>query len=141
MCAYLAATKQQTKCREHVSLVVLLGGVLHDGVPDGKAERNLVDDISNVVDQVERISADLALQVAEEVAGRVDGPANGDNQAHGVEGALHVLAHLIVGTCHFAGLTSKDLEEDEAPSSHAHDEAGHGVAETRLTAVASEQHD
>merc|ERR1719238_258978 len=123
-----------------VSSVVLLSGVRHGGGPDGKAERDLVDDVGNVVDQVEGISADLALQVAEEVAERVDGPANGDDQAHGVEGLLHMLAHLLVSTCHFAGFTSEDLEEDEAPASHAHDEASHWVAETRLTAVASEQH-
>merc|ERR1712003_514258 len=111
------------------------------GGPDGEAESNLVDDISNVVDQVEVISLDLALQVAEEVAERVDGPANGDNQAHGAEGLLHMLAHLLVSSCHFAGFTSEDLEEDEAPASHAHNEAHHGVAETCLTAVASDQHD
>ena len=69
------------------------------------------------LDQIERISADLALQVAEGVAERVDRPADGDNQAPGAEGLRHVLAHLVVSSCHFAGFTSEDLEEDEAPTS------------------------
>ena len=33
------------------------------------------------LDQVEKNSADFALQVAKKVAERVDGPANGDNRA------------------------------------------------------------
>ena len=75
------------------------------------------EDEKTQLNQVDGIGADLALQVAERVAERVNEPATTDNRAHGAEGRLHVLAPLVVSSCHFAGFTSEDLEEDEAPAS------------------------
>merc|ERR1719168_94258 len=119
--------------------LALLHGVLLGGVPDGKAEGNLVDDIRGVVDQVERVGLHAALQVAEEIAQRVDGPTGRDNDAHGLEGGLHVLAHLVV-LSKLASLTGEDLEEDECPAGHAHHEASPCVDESSLTAITGDQH-
>merc|ERR1711904_470039 len=72
-------------------------------------ERNLVDEISNVVDHVEQSVVHGTEQVAEEVSGRVDGPANSDNHAHGVERSRNSLAALADKA---ASLTSEDLEQN-----------------------------
>merc|ERR1712099_77920 len=105
----------------------LLGGVLLGGGPDGEAERDLVDDIGDVVHHVERLITHAAAQVAEEVPERVDGPTDGDDEAHGLEGGLHVLADLASRRGHLAGLTRKDLVEDVEPSANAQDEADDGL--------------
>merc|ERR1712187_1095172 len=110
-----------------------LGGVLLGGGPDGEAERDLVDDISDVVHHVERLVTHAAAQVAEEVPERVDGPADGDDEAHGLEGAPHVLAHLVAGSGHLAGLAREDLVQDVEPSAKAKDEAGDGLDGAGLT--------
>merc|ERR1712003_64506 len=123
-------------CKEGLTL---LHGVLLGGVPDGKAERNLVDDISDVVNQVERVSLHTAHKVAEEVAQRVDAPTSRDDDAHGLEGGLHVLAHLLV-LGKLASLTGEDLEEDEGPAGHAHHEASPWVDKSSLTAITGDQH-
>merc|ERR1712107_34902 len=97
----------------------LLTGVVHSGLPDGKAERNLVHEVGKVVHKVEDGIVHAAQQVSEEVAEWVDAPASSDDDAHGVEGSLHVRTDLLVATSHLASLTCKDLEEDESPSGHA----------------------
>merc|ERR1719387_371771 len=101
------ASKQKIdiNCLGTKQLGALLTGVVHGGLPDGKAERNLVDEIRQVVHQVEDGIIHAAQQVSEEVAERVDAPACSDNDAHGVEGGLHVRTDLLVATCHFASLT------------------------------------
>jgi len=58
------------------------------GRPDGQHEGNLVDEIGNVVDEIEHGGGDGAGEEAEEISQGVDGPADGDNGAHGVEGGL-----------------------------------------------------
>ena len=58
------------------------------GGPNNENERNLVDEIGKIVDQVEQLGGDRAAEVAEEVTEGVDGPADGDDGAHGVEGGL-----------------------------------------------------
>merc|ERR1712014_193331 len=62
--------------------------LLPGGLPDCKAEPDLVHEISHVVDEIQRSIIHCAEKVAEEVSQRVDGPANGDNEAHDVEGGL-----------------------------------------------------
>merc|ERR1719314_45401 len=109
----------------------LLTGVVHSGLPDGEAERNLVDEVGEVVHQVEDGIVHAAQQVSEEVAEWVDAPACSDNDAHGVEGSLHVRRDLFT-TCHFATLASEDLEQDERPSGHADHEADPGVDDAGL---------
>ena len=63
-----------------------LQGAVPGRVPDGQAESDLVDDVSKVVHQVQRGARHGTAQVPEEVAERVDRPADGDDEAHGVEG-------------------------------------------------------
>merc|ERR1711988_1532568 len=72
-------------------------------------ECNLVDEIRNVVDHVEESVVHGTEQVAEEVSCRVDGPANSDDHAHGVERGCNSLAAL---TNKAASLTSEDLEQN-----------------------------
>jgi len=57
--------------------------------PDGQHEGNLVDEISHVVDEIQHSGGDGAGEETEEISQGVDGPADGDNGAHGVEGGLH----------------------------------------------------
>ena len=58
------------------------------GGPDDENESNLVDEIGKIVDQIEQLSGDRTAEVAEEVTEGVDGPADGDDGAHGVESGL-----------------------------------------------------
>jgi len=51
-------------------------GVQRSRLPDGKAEGDLVHEVSKVVHQVESRVVDTAQQISEEVAERVDGPTN-----------------------------------------------------------------
>merc|ERR1712107_970732 len=118
----------------------LLTGVVHSGLPDGKAERNLVHEVGKVVHQVEDGIVHAAQQVSKEVAEWVDAPASSDDDAHGVEGSLHVRRDLFA-TSHFATLTGEDLEEDERPSGHADHEADPGIDDAGLTHVAEGKHD
>ena len=105
--------------------------VILDAGPDGKAERDLVNEVSKVVHQVERVVIHAAQQVPEEVAERVDGPARGDDEAHGGERGLHVLAHLVAAGSHGTGFAQEDLVQDEPPSAQAEEEALPGVDDER----------
>jgi len=86
-------------------MVSFLAGVLLGGMPDGKAECNLVDDIRDVVHQAEGICPDLALQVSEEVTQRVDAPAGGEKDTHGLKRLPHVGVDLVGGVSDIAGFT------------------------------------
>merc|ERR1719329_43822 len=108
-------------------------------VPNGQAEPDFVDEIGNVVNQVQRAVRDGTHQVAEEVAQRVDGPANCDNETHGAERTLHSFRRSLA--CNSAGLSHEDLEQNEAPSGHAHRESHPWVDDKCLTEVAEEKHD
>merc|ERR550537_943470 len=81
--------------------------------PASKHESNLVDKVRNVVDHVEEGLVHCSEQVAEQVARRVDGPANCDNQAHCVEGSSHSLAATSSSA---TGFTSEDFEQNERPA-------------------------
>merc|ERR1719221_1558023 len=120
-------------------LGALLTSVVHGGLPDGKAEGNLVDEVGKVVHQVEDGIVHAAEQVSKEVAEWVNAPAGSDDDAHGVEGGLHVRRDLT--TSHFATLTCKDLEQDERPSGHADHEANPSVDDAGLTDIAKGQHE
>merc|ERR1712230_243934 len=117
----------------------LLGqqGLLPGRLPDSKAEPDLVHEVSHVVDEVQRSIIHGAHEVSEEVSQRVDGPTDGDDETHHVEGALDGLGCTLsaLGT-----LTCEDLEQDEAPAGHAQCEADVGVDHLSLTKVAEEQH-
>merc|ERR1712048_310441 len=116
----------------------LASGLSLGGRPDGKHEANLVHEIGYVVDDVQ--DALRSWQVAEdteEVSERVDGPADGHNEAHGLEVGLHGLAAVTYGA---ASLTSEDLVEDERPAGHAAGEADGRLDGSGLTCVAKAKH-
>merc|ERR1719172_288504 len=120
------------------SFLGLLPGVLLGRYPDGKAECNLVHKVSKVVDQVQSAVSNTTHEISKEVAERVDGPTHRHNEAHGAERGLHVLAYA--SSCNLASLACKDFEQDEAPSSHAKNEASHWSDSLSLTCVAECEH-
>merc|ERR1719375_1321115 len=75
---------------------------------------------------------------AEEVAKRIDGPAHRNNEAHGGEGSLHILAHT--SSSDLASLTCKDLEQNEEPASHAQSEANPRIHSPGLSCIAEGKH-
>merc|ERR1712217_860784 len=85
---------KNNSCKQ-LLLVKLCQGVLLGRLPDGKAESDLVHEVSKVVHQVERTVIDAAQQISEEVAERIDGPPDGDDEAHGAERRLHELIHFV----------------------------------------------
>merc|ERR1712232_228956 len=107
--------------------------------PDRQDEANLVDEIGNVVDHVQDTLCTWHVdESAEDVSERVDGPANGHNQAHGLEVGGHGWGAVADSA---TSLTSEDLVEDESPPSHANDEANQGRQDTGLTSVTKCKHD
>merc|ERR1719282_79645 len=109
-------------------------------MPDGQAERDLVDDIRDVVGKVARRVTPLVHKVAKEVSQRVDGPTNGDDEPHGVVAGLDVTVDLVGVLRSNAGLAEEDFEEDESPSGHTQDEAQPSVHAARLTEISEYQH-
>merc|ERR1719152_202775 len=75
----------------HPALSLLLA-VLLGARPAGKHEADLVDKVGNVVDHVEGGLVGNTGQEAQEVAKRVDGPADAHDEAHVGERLLHWLA-------------------------------------------------
>merc|ERR1719217_2061994 len=124
--------------QESLALAFPLSGVLLGRCPDGQAECNLVHEVGKVVDQVQSAVSNTTHEVAEEVAKRVDGPANRHNEAHGGEGSPHVLADT--SSSNLACLTCKDLEQDEAPASHAQSEANPRISSSCLASIAKSKH-
>merc|ERR1712050_636860 len=114
-------------------------GLRLGGVPDDQAERDLIHEVCQVVDEVESGGSDGAAEVAEEVTQRVDAPADTDDESHGTESGLHGLGNTSGGD--LASLAHEDLEQDEAPTAHAHNEAHQGVDPALLTHVAEGKHD
>merc|ERR1711934_376829 len=98
---------------EQCLLVELRQGGFRSRLPDGQAECDLVHEVSKVVHQVESAVIYTAQQISEEVAERVNRPANSDNEAHGVERGLHVLVHFFAAGSHRARLTHENLKQDE----------------------------
>merc|ERR1719162_600833 len=121
------------------ALLLTQGAVLGRG-PDGQAESDLVHKVREIVNQVQGAVVNCPRQVAEDVAQWVNGPANCDDEAHGIEGFPHVLVHFGVARDHRAGLTNEDLVEDETPAGHAEGETQDGVHEFRLACVAEREH-
>merc|ERR1712050_733641 len=114
-------------------------GLRLGGVPDDQAERDLVHEVRQIVDEVESGGSDGAAEVAEEVTKGVDAPADRDDEAHGTESGLHRLGYTSGGD--LASLADKDLAQDEAPTAHSHSEANPGVDPVLLTHVAEGKHD
>merc|ERR1712217_537317 len=132
-------TGKNNSCKQ-LLLVELRQGVLLGRLPDGKAESDLVHEVSKVVHQVESTVIDAAQQISEEVAERIDRPTDGDDEAHGAERGLHVLVHFVSASSHIASLTHEDLKQDETPSSHAECEAQPSIEHAGLTYIAKSQH-
>merc|ERR1711953_1444694 len=101
------------------------------GLPDGQAEPDLVQG---------RIGDDTG-QVSKEVTERVDGPTNGDNETHDVEGRLDSWGDSISTGCDSCTLTDEDFEEDEGPAGKTDGESKPWVDHLALTQVAEQQHD
>merc|ERR1719456_2029027 len=118
---------------------------LHSAVlcrsPDGKAERDLVHEVSKVVHQIESAVLHSTHQISKEVTKGVDRPADCDDETHGAERGLYVLVHLIARGTHGTSFTQEDLEQDETPSTHADNETHHRRYETSLTRITGSQHD
>merc|ERR1712031_22366 len=109
----------ERSCQQADSLGVRLmrQGLSPGCTPDGRTEVDLVDEVSQIVDQVEGSVRDLAQQVTKVVTQRVDGPPKRHNDAHEVEGVGHSWTQIILGGR--ACGTNKDLSEDEGPTTHA----------------------
>merc|ERR1719201_2665904 len=119
----------------------VLLGILLGGRPAGKDEADLVDQVGNVVDDVEGGLVGNTGQEAQEVAERVDGPANAHDEAHVGERLLHALALVAErGRC-LGGAASEHLDEDEAPAAHAKDESRPAEAWGGLADVAEDEHE
>ena len=101
----------------------------------------LVDEIGQVVDEVEVGVGDLALEEAEEVAQGVDGPADGDDELHVVEGKNDGFVGAGVGVTVSGGLTTVDLEQDVEPAEHTTAEGGQSRGRVGLTSVAAGEHE
>merc|ERR1719152_311871 len=129
---------QNYSWQQGLALAFPLPGVFLGRCPDGKAECNLVHKVGQVVDQVQCAVSNTTHEVAEEVAKRIDGPANRHNEAHGGEGSPHVLAHT--SSSNLASLTCKDLEQDEEPASHAQSEAHPRINSSCLASIAKSKH-
>jgi len=114
--------------------------LLNGGGPDAKDESDLVDQIRNVVDDVQQTGIDGTSKETEEISKRVDGPTNGDDGSHGVEGGLDGLGGVSDGL-ELAGFTVEDFLQDESPSAHAEDESNPGVDGTRFAEVTGEKHE
>merc|ERR1712224_623922 len=106
--------------RKHL---VISKGITTSSVPDGQAEGNLVDEVSNVVGKVAWRVTPLVEEVAEEVSQWVDAPTDGDDQSHGVVGRLDVWVHLVSLGGGLASFTEEDFKEDESPSGHTEAES------------------
>jgi len=127
-----------------LGVAVILSGLdllgFGDGAgPDSQHKSDLVDKISDVVDDVQLDGGGDGGEETEEVSEGVDGPANGDNEAHVGEGVLDVIrgaAGVDVG-----GFAGEDLHEDEAPASHATHERGPGSEGASLAGISARKHD
>merc|ERR1712147_408894 len=116
-------------------------GVLLGGRPAGKHEADLVDQVGNVVDDVEGGLVGNTGQEAQEVAERVDGPANAHDEAHVGERLLHCFALVTErGRC-LGGAASEHLEEDEEPAAQAKDESRPAEAWGGLANVTEDEHE
>merc|ERR1711982_80130 len=137
---FAACTNQKIRrgfsCKQS-SLVRRCQSFLPGRLPDSKAEPDLVHEVSHVVDEVQRSIIHGTQEVSEEVSQRVDGPSNGDDEAHHVEGGLDGLGRTLDA---LSTLTCEDLEQNEAPAGHAQCEANVGVDDLSLTEVTEEQH-
>jgi len=109
------------------------------GRPDGQNEGDLVDEISNVVDEIEDGGRHGAGQEAEEISEGIDAPADGHDGAHGVEGLLDGRGGVSAGL-QLASLAVEDLVEDVEPAHASEDETGEGVDGVGLTHVAEQKH-
>merc|ERR1719335_1523353 len=112
--------KPGTSSQSHSRKEAVLLGVLLGARPAGKHKADLVEEIGNVVHHVEGGLVGNAGEEAKEVAERVDGPAQAHDDAHVAERLLHS-SGAALGL--LAGVTTKDLEEDEGPAAETANES------------------
>merc|ERR1712139_505951 len=83
--------------------------------PNRKAEGDLVHEVGQVVHQVENTVLDTAHEISEEVAKRVDGPTDRNDETHGLERSFHMLVRI--APCGRAGgFTHENFKQDVSPS-------------------------
>merc|ERR550539_624248 len=99
---------------------------------------DLVDEICDVVGHVEVSFIHCSEQVTEQIAKRVDAPADCDNHAHVIEGLCDGLGG---GFCRATGFTSKDFVKNEGPTGQATHESRPRWEGSDLAAVAKKEHD
>ena len=97
-------------------LLHALSSVVLGRNPDGKAECDFVYEICEVVHQVQDTVIHGTQQVAEDVAERVDGPANCDDETHDAESGLDMLVHVSAIGSHCTSLAHDHLKQDGEPS-------------------------
>jgi len=123
-------------------LLTLGLGVLHRARPDSENETDLVDEISNVVDDVQSTDGmiqEAVRESAEEVAKGIDRPADRDNHAHVVEGLGDGRGENV--RIDFTSFTVEDLLQDESPVGHTTDERGETRGPSGLTSITAREHD
>merc|ERR1719161_1935019 len=118
-------------------LPCLFQSALLGGIPNGKAECDLVHKISKVVHQIQSGILDTAHEISKEITERVDRPTHCDDETHGAERSSHI---FVCARCCGTGLTCEDLVQDETPSTHTKKEPGLGIDKLSLTTVAEGQH-
>merc|ERR1711862_359953 len=99
----------------------LLVTVSFGASPAGAHERDLVDDICNVVDHVQVDVINRTQAVTKEVACRVNSPADCDNHAHVVERSFNWPIGAF--SSQFASFATENLEQNEKPTEHAQGES------------------
>merc|ERR1712066_797964 len=101
-----------TPCLLHLSRCVCFSAG-----PNSKAESNLVDEVSEVVDQIERcIISMVEDQIAEEVTSWIDRPSNRHNELHDRVRGLHVRA-CVHGF--LSSLTCEHFLQNVTPTCHS----------------------
>jgi hypothetical protein len=117
-----------------------LDGACLGRCPDCKAKGNLVHEIGKVVNQVKNAVLDTAHQISEEIAERVDGSADCHDEAHGLEGGLHVLVHTITPGGNGTSFAHEDFIKNVKPSGHTEHKAHGGIDSLRLAGITEGQH-
>mmetsp|Transcript_25506 Transcript_25506/g.64293 ORF Transcript_25506/g.64293 Transcript_25506/m.64293 type:complete len:248 (+) Transcript_25506:848-1591(+) len=110
--------------------------------PDAETEGQLVDEIRDVVDDVDHgllVVGGGRAQQGQVVAQGVDGPANGDDEPHGVEGGQ--AGFVAASGSELASLAGEHFVDQREPAQHAGDESAEHGHDAGLAGPAAEEHE
>merc|ERR1712139_495389 len=126
---------------EAFTLVVECGfSVSFSTRPACQDEGDLVHEVGNVVGNIQGLGCTIGIvNLTEEITCWVDCPTDTHNDAHVVIRLLDGCGHVAGSSCR-RGLTSKDLEEDEAPAGQSQGEACPCVYGSALASVTECKH-